>query len=519
MSQPSTAEGLPYVTAADIERIARKLTLTDFETGRRIPWVPSRAQVEYWALTEANQRCMIGKPRRAFVSTAGDVDDVLQTMVCDSQGHRVRTGVMLDVEDKVTERMWQMSDFLTQLNVKHRATDFYIEFPGKSEIVGLTAGGKRAAASTGFQRMRYSEFSYYGDPESMASTSSSVGKYGREVIETTIDLGAANGQQARHYWRDPANGFTKLFIPFEWLTSYRTGAGRITDEQWAYAQSEGFTDRESAAYWLAELLPNKCGGNIVQLMHEFPQIEPHMFQTSTGRWVNKTSRVLEPVEVWKVMGHGGEVWPIMVWTRPADTSGKIVITADAAKGAGVSRATLMAIDEDSGRCVASLAEPLILGDDHARCAWEMWQRFSRERTLATGIVEQMRPRVMAEDNTTGQIFIQPARRLGLPLEVFDTSEVSQLLGMQHAKRAIEVGMLEGPKELAEECDECTRDPVTGKFKGRKDLMMSYGFWAWKRTPAQALGPPKEQNRERRVDGARMIRAAMRQERGNTWGRR
>lgn len=510
---------LPRIPAEAIEDVARRLTITDFVTGRRTRWIPSKGQRAAWELSEANQRSFIGKPRRAYISTAFDLEDVLHIMTWDAHGHRTRGGVMLDVEDKVTERMWQMSDFLTQLGVQHHATDYYIEFPRKSEMVGLTAGGKRAAASTGFQRMRYSEFAYYSDPGAMASTSSSVGKMGHEVIETTIDVSAANGKQARQYWRDPANGFTKLFIPFEWHLEYRCDASRITEEQWTFAQTEGFTIREAAAYWLAELLPNKCGGDLVQLMHEFPQLERHMFQVDTGRWVRTTPRVLEPVDVWRVMGPvSKEMWPILVYKHPRDVVGHpITITADAAKGTGTSRATVLAIDDVDGRVVACFADANIEGDDHARVAWEMWQRYASEveDLRSPTLKATVRPRVYAEDNTTGRIFIQPAGRLGLPVHVFDTNEVTQVLGMQKARQAVHEGRFECSKELAEECDECTRDPLTGKFKGHKDLLMSYGFWAVHAVPvAQTVKESK--NPERRVDGRAMVLAAMRQQQLRRW---
>ncbi len=503
-----SAVALPHVSAKDLENVARRLTITDFVTGARTPWIPSRSQIAAWEASEQHQRLFIGKPRRAYISTAFDLEDALWTMVCDAHGHRVRTGVMLDVENKIAERMWQMSDFLTQLKVQHRVTDHYIEFPSKSEIVGLTAGGKRAAASTGFQRMRYSEFGYYTDPEAMTATSSSVGKHGREVIETTIDLGAANGPQARRYWRDTTNGFKKMFIPFQWHEEYRTDAHLISDEQWVFAQSEGFTDRESAAYWLAELLPNKCGGDVIHLMHEFPQIETHMFRVSQGRWISKTPDVAEPIDGFTILGIRGDDWPVLVYRQPADC-GRCFIGVDTAEGKGLDRSVVIVVDEMDWRPVALMVSDRIVYDDVARVTLELQQRYTKGTQAPVAIIEEI---------GIGSATVTSAATMGVIHDVHTPSPERKYAGLLMAKMAVESGLLTGPQELTVECDELHRDPKTGEFKGRKDILMAYGFCALRMNEAPWLKPPEHKPLEHRVDGKRIIRQIQRQQRQGTWGR-
>jgi hypothetical protein len=498
---------LPTVSAAAIERAACVLQITDFETGARTKWVPSKAQITAWQRSEAEQRLFIGKPRRAYISTAFDLEDALWTLTCDGYGHRVRTGVMLDVEDKVTERMWQMSDFLTQLGAKHHATDYYIQFPNKSEIVGLTAGGKRAAASTGFQRMRYSEFSYYGDPQAMTATSASVGKQGHEVIETTVDVGAANGPQARRYWRDDTNAFEKLFIPFEWLDAYRADPSDISDGQWAMAQGEGFTDRSAAAFWLGHLLPNKCGGDLVQLMHEFPQLEHHMFQVSSGRWIKTTPAVAVPVETFSILGIRGEDWPVLVYRKPRDC-GRCFIGVDTAQGKGQDRCVAIVIDEVDWRVVALVVSDRMFFDDLIRCVLELQQRYTKGNEVPLAVIEEQ---------GIGDASVVTADRMGVVYDVHTPTDDTKYRGLLMAKMAVESGLLVGPEELGIECDELHRDPVTGKFKGRKDILMAYGFCALRMEQAPWLKPKPVLLPERTIDGARIIRALQRQERGRNFG--
>lgn len=494
-------EGLPELAADDIAEIAGKLTITDFVTGARRPWVPSPMQLAAWQFSERNRRGFIGKPRRAYISTAFDLEDALQTVVADSAGHRVRTGIMLDTEEKVTERMWQCADFLAQLGLEHRATDYYIELPGGSEIVGLTAGGKRAAASTGFQRMRYSEASYYTDPESLTSTSASVGKLGREMIETTIDIGAANGKQARTLWDDPKNDFETLFLPFEMHPEYRADPTTITDEEWAAAQAEGFTMRESAAYWYREIIPNKCAGDVVKAMHEYPQMVSHMFSSSTGLWVRKRPEVVEPVEVVKVIGPSGELWPVEIYVRPADCVGEFIIGVDVAAGLGVNKTTgverdssvVAVVDRTTRKMVACMASSTIPGDDTAKVAWAMWQHYTKPNMqkpllFANDVPPNVYPRVCIEANGIGGSVTQPASRIGLPHEAFSTTDVTKYNGLLEAKRAVEAGILAGPAALRDECDELHRD-VHGKWKGRKDILMAYGFCATRITASpNVVGP-------------------------------
>lgn len=501
--------------AHEVEAIARSgITLTDFDSGARILWEPTPIQCAIWQAREQHHRLFVTKPRRAYASTALDFDDVLFTVCNDGSGERVRTGVAIDTEDHVAERIYQMSSFLTQLHVPHTAVEGLITLTqSESQITCFTASGKRAAASTGLQRVRYSEAAYY-KPGEIGTISAAAGKQAQEIIETTIGTHATNFTEVRARWREVGawRPYFQLFFPFESHAEYRAPAHLITEAEWEWAQepAQGFTIREAASYWLREILP-KFGGDKQRARGEYPQRAEHMFDTALGRWVSRTPRIVPPIDVVKVMGNAGEVWPLLIWRKPERTSGRISIALDAAKGAGVSRATVCVVDETDGFLCAAFADAFVLGDDQAIVAQKAWAMYSTQRDDG----KWTRPRLRAEDNVTGQIVIQPLRRLGMPVETFDTTEASQILGMQAAKRGVETGILEGPAELAEECDECFKDPVTGKFKGHKDLLMTYGMCLRGVSFAQ-LGPKApdvEANSETRINVRKAIMRQQKLQRG------
>lgn len=460
---------LPRLRADQIEELARTLRITDFETGVSFPWRPSVEQIECWRFSELHRRKFVAKSRRVYVSTAFDLEDALWTSTCDVYAHRVRCAVVLDTDDKVRERTWQMGSFLAQLGIPHERSEHRIDFPGGSEIVGLTAGGKRAGASTGFQRVRYSEFSYYsGDTTSIMAT---AGAQAEEVIETTVDITAANGDGARHYWRSPHVGFARLFFPFEMHAVYRADPSTITDQDWEWAQSEGFALRAAAAYWLREIVPNKCGGDIAKAMHEYPQRPEHMFQASSARTISTTPETRAASHEIRVPGAARE-WSVDVYRRPEDTSGRCLIGIDTSLARQRSRSAIVVVDAaDLGIC-ACLASSEIAEDDLARVAlaaqhaYEGWDRL-RARPITA--------RIICESNGIGQATCHQLDRLGAAYEPLEQDEASKEQCILESKRAIETGACSGPPELAEECDELHRDPKTGRYVGRKDVVMALGM--------------------------------------------
>lgn len=500
---------LPRISGADLAEIARLLTIQDHETGTRTRWVPNVEQTRMWAECSAHRFVYVLKPRQVGASTAACLDDAVWTATCDAAGHRVRCAIVVDTFDKAMERLWVCEDFLRQLGLPHRRADNVIRFPNGSEIVAWSAGSDEVGRSLSIQRLHITELPFWEKPkDAYIALMQGLSLDGECLIETTADI---KTPFARDLWRED-NEFRKVFFPVTMHDEYRADPTSITDEQFAEVLDNiGAVERDVAA-WLVWAVANKCGGDWLKARREYPPTEGDCWAASEGRWVSVTSRVLQPVEVLRVMGVGGDVWPLSIWRKPEQSTGPFRIACDSAKGSGVSRSTVCVVDTADGKLVASFADSTIMGDDHALVAQRAWSHYSRR---LEGTDNYERPHLGAEDNTTGQIFIQPARRLGLPVHTFDTTEASQMLGMQEARRAIQLGLLEGPKELAEECDECTRDPVTGKWKGHKDLMMTYGM-CMRNVVKKPIGPVPDTRVEHKIDGARIIKNLMRQERMRGW---
>lgn len=504
---------LPRFPGWRLAGVARTLEVSDFVTGATMQWTPSPVQIAIWEAGDHHRRRYVAKPRRIYVSTAFDLEDTVWTLTCDEDGHRVRCAIVLDVEGtdavKIRERIYQCSSFLRQMGVPHEAHTHRIVL-GKSgsEIVCFTAGGDRAGASTGFQRIRYDEFSYYRDPKAITSIAGTASKFADENICTTVDITATNGQQAREYWRS-RNGYHKMFFPFEAHTEYRASPemlALLTDEQWAWAEEQGFTTRSAAAYWLHEVVPNKAGGDLARAMHEFPQREEHMFQVSSGRVIMKTPQVWDVGERMPVLGVDGTRWDVEVrgaWVddlgNPCprghgalvvpENSGQLILGVDTSQAMGKSRSAVVAVDKRDGRIVAAFASSQVYSDDLMRVALAMQERWRSPKFTPLAIIET---------NGIGRASTQAADRLGLAYDTIEQDDASAEECITEAKRAIEAGQTDGPAELAEECDELHRVERGEKtyYKGRKDLVMAYGLALCRRRTDGYVSPATIKDRER-----------------------
>ncbi len=504
MTEPRSAYGLPHIPSADVKAIARSLRITQLDGGATAPWEPNHEQDQTWEAGDTHLRRYITKSRRIGVSTALDFERVLWTATCDGYGHRVRAGIFIHVEDKVRERIAQCAAFLQQMQVECTPKTFSIGFPGGSEIVGVTAGGDAASRSEGFQHATWEEYAFM-KPGAYGEISPSIGKGAPETIATTIDVGAANGVRAREMWR-ANNGFHKMFFPFEHHEGYRADPALITEEQWAWCQAQGFTRRDSAAYWMTELLPNKCEGDVMRAFREYPPTEDKMFASSSSLWISKTPAIAEPVDVWRILGIRGDDWVVNVYRKPKDC-GRCFIGVDTAQGKEQDRGVVIVVDEQDWRVAALLVSDRIFFDDLARVTLEVQQKFTNPHT----------PVAIIEEQGIGDATVVSAANLGVIHDVHTPSEEKKYHGLLMAKMAVESGLLTGPMELTVECDELHRDGKTGAFKGRKDILMAYGFCALRMQQAPWLKPKVIKPVEHHVNGRKMVLQAMRQQRMG-WGR-
>lgn len=511
MTDRTAKTGLLYMPAAEVREIARTLMITDFDTGVSIPWEPTEMQWRCWEAREHHQRLFVTKPRRAYVTTAYDLDDVIFTLINDQDSERVRSGVALDTDAHVDERIVQMSDFFEQLGVPHEAKEGVIELGGAgSQIAVFTAGGKRAGASTGFQRMRYSEAGYYKAGQ-IATISAAVGKQADEIIETTVGAHAENFVEARARWKAVGawKPYHQLFLPFELHPEYRAPPELITDQEWEWAQTEGFAIREAAAYWLAEVLP-KFGGDMQRALGEYPQRVEHLFAVAANRWVNVTPPVLKPVSWVDVPGIDGATHKLLIYIAPKDSSGQASIGADTASGKERSRSAVTVVDNKDGKLLAAWLSDTAPTDDIANIALVAQHMYT---TTSPVTMKRYSAHALIEENGIGAATCQAARRMALDFEPVNMTEEKRYLCLLAAKRAVETGALRGPPELAEECDELHRDEH-GRWKGRKDLLMAYGFAALHRSAIGFKHEPGPVDDRVRVN--KRIAMARREQRGRQW---
>lgn len=489
------------LTAEVLELIARRMRITQLVGGLMAPWVPSVEQIRIWRAGEQHQRRYITKARRVGASTALDLEDALWTLYQDAAGNRVRTAIVLHVEDKARERVKQCADFLRQIEADFVTNALTITFPGGSQIVGVTAGSQGGSRTEGYQRVRWEEFAFYPH-EAWGAISPSVGIGAPETICTTIDIAATSGILARDMWRGK-NDFAKMFFPFELHHVYRADPQLISDSDWAWCASEGFTSRAAAAYWMTEVLQNKCGGDVTRAMREYPQREEHMFMASEGRVVRVSPRVAEVVHQLEVPGIGGDTWRADIYARPEHTSGQLIGAVDTSQGIGESRSAVVVTDKADGKLVAAFAHAYVRHDDLARVAQAL-QEYYRPTKMRFRGFPMRPPRMLVEKNGIGQATVTECERLGVEHEPIDATHEWIERVITEAKRAIEGGTTDGPPELAEECDELVKDE-RGRYTGRKDVLICYGMTMVKRKMDGYVTPPNDKEREERMDFQRALR--------------
>jgi hypothetical protein len=460
---------LPVLHAADVEAIARTIEITHHETGARSPWEPNAEQRRYWEECERHRYVYATKPRQIGLSTAANLSDLVFTGAADGARQVVRTAIVVDTWEKALERVRVCSDFAGQLGLEHHASQDRITFPHGSEIVAFTAAGSGVGRSLAVQRYHLTELPYWEQPgPAYGALMQSLSLGGQCTIETTMSTRDAF---ARELWRNK-NEFAKVFFPVEMHTEYRADPSTITDEEWEWCRSEGFGRRDAAAWWVW-VLNTKLGGDRLALMREYPQREEHMFQADSARFIRTTPKATDPSRVYTVAGVEGDSWKVGIWRGPEEGSGQYLIGVDTAAGKERDRSVVIVADKRDGRLCAVLVSDTIMADDLARVALELQNHYRRDDPV-TG--QQYRVACLIEDNGIGEATCQAGARLGLMYERITTSEESRYQGLTAARRAVESGLLYGPKELAEECDELHRDEL-GRFKGRKDLLMAYGFCA------------------------------------------
>lgn len=454
-------------------QIAESLDIVQHDGGAFSKWVINAEQRQLFHDLWLYKQLFVLKVRQIGASTAVCLDDALWVSANDAAGQRVRCGIVVDTEVKADERVRVCSDFLVQLGLPHiyKKGLNKIEFPNGSEIIGITAGGKRAGASMTFHRLHLTEVPFWRDAvASFTSLMQALIIGGRVIIETTMGLDTT---LAKDLWTDDSNDYFKRFFDFEMHEEYRMGYDpKILDQDLEERLlEEGFTNREAMTYW-AWLLKNRCGGDIVRCFREYPQKEEHSWMYAEGRWIKKSPVVIDPVERYQVPGVGDH-GIIKVFRNPSEGSGYYIMGLDPAGGVGKDNTAIVVVDMISRQIMASLVSPTILIDDAITAAHHLQARYSESYTRPDGKIENRLPLCIVERNGLGMGAVQLAAATGLKFYELQTKEATKYSGLQLVRRYVESGSVFGPEELKDECEELVVDE--GKFVGRKDLCMALGF--------------------------------------------
>jgi len=458
---------LPTLPAQYVEDLARTLRIAQHEGGATAPWAPTIEQTALWACQEHHPWVYATKSRQTGVTTAALLADLLWTNAADSAGHVVNCALVIDTVTKGEAKIAIASDWVRQLGFEARCLTSGITFPGGSTLTYVSAHVDEPARSGTLHRLHLTELPFWANPTKAYTSLMQALALGCGVtIETTIAPSRDN--LARDLWRGD-NEYHKLFMPLQAHSEYRTDSDSISNDEWDRLRGLGFTRRDSAA-WFAWARDNKCGGDEVRALREYPQKPEHMFQSAAGRWVATTPNVLRAAST-VVCGE----WVAEVY-HAADASKGALIAVDTATGKGQDHSAIAVLDRATGSLLAAFTSDRVTIDDLAAMAAALCDRFTRVDPVYSVTREptRHRPTVLVESNGIGNATLQACYRLGLPVVDVVTTEASRYEGLLAAKRAIESGKLAGPARLAEECDDLHRDDL-GRFVGAKDLLMACGF--------------------------------------------
>ncbi len=493
-------------TAYGAEWRSSTITITDRASSLRAPWVLNSEQRDLWEMLEKHQHILAVKPRKTGISTAAEFWDVLWTWVYDRARARVRCVIAIDTDAKAIEHAAQILDFCKQLGIKLRSSNAHgVEMEYGSKIECITAGGDDPGRGGQIHRLHVTELPFWRQPRrNYQALRSSCADSAQVLIETTMDL-QNDAEWIAKLWDDAGAGtneFHRHFWRVEDQQSYRSDRP-ITDEQWAHTIDEGFTDRRAAAWWLTEGMQRSAGSELM-LMHDYPQIERHLFAAGLGRVI-----LADPPEAivdghltvhglrgddWYIEVYGENVYamdgfdyvtdssgkPVVLRTEMIEHSGQVVITVDTAYGVKKTNSIVLAVDKLTRRVLACFADNTIKHDDLARVAQTMREFYSAKRSPTLKKIYFDDVTLVVEADGIGDATGTELVNLSCPHERFYQGDLDKVGNsnsyrcVMAAKTAIEGAKLPAPAILRAECRELVRDEKQ-HLKGRKDCVMMYGM--------------------------------------------
>jgi hypothetical protein len=460
--------------------------ITNLDTGASWEWEPNVEQLGLWGLTHAHQYVLVAKPRKTGISTAAEWDDVQWTHACDVGGHRVRTVIAIDTDDKAKEHAQRLHDFVRACRFRRVGFDAHgVTFANGSRIDCMTAGGTEPGRGGDIHRLHVTELPFWRQPQrNFHALRSSCVRSAPILIETTMDPRDPFTEQL---WSRARAGLSEWKAHF-WRVSdhsaYRLDR-QLTKEQWAFAVANGFTDRAAASWWIHYALAEICSGDIVALMHDFPQTEEHLWSVGEGRIISRTPPPAVVAGMLDVPGLRGDTWSAQLYgdayldpttkrwvVSKIRHSGQVAIGVDTGRGVGKTNSVVVAIDKRDRRVLGALWSNVIDYDDLARVAGAMRDHFT--------VSPKWPATIIVEDDGIGDATCSACTRLGIPFLRFHQggtkagTQPNQQRCITATKTRVEAGMRGAPALLRDEVKRFRRDEK-GQLVGPKDMIMALGI--------------------------------------------
>lgn len=468
---------LLWLPPAAVQAFCETLSITDHTTGAAAPWRLNTEQRHILQHLSTGRWVFAAKPRQVGMTTLVQADDILWCWLNDGAGNRVRAALYVDSEKKLKERQAFAESVMRQRPKMFKGCDINSErmlFKNGSVLEFSTGSGKAEGRSGTLQRLHLSELPFWQNPGTYGALMPSIGQQ-QCIIETTLDVDAPCGPLVRDLWRGK-NSYTRVFFCLEDHDEYRADPASIDDDMWAKAQEQGFTRRDAAAWWLTVGLNDICAGDMQRLMREFPQQEGHMFAADAGRYIKVTPSTRLPMRVIDEDGYTIEVYKPLT-----ETCGQVMIACDVAAGKERDASAIAVVDKLSREMVACLRDNSIEAPALARAIKRCREEYTlRSPPMFTGAdpPSPTVPTCVVEVQGLGHGVASACREIGVGVveQAVSGAEGSAIIAevLRRSKEAIKSGALRGPAELATECDQLRRDPVTGRWKGSKDLLVAYG---------------------------------------------
>lgn len=459
----------------DIEKVVKLLETLEIEdkvTGNIIPWRLSNLQRLALERSWGKKKVTIAKSRQVGLSTLVCAMDVLWVVEVIRKGNRNKCAIILDTEDKSMGRLYQCRDFADQLELPNRLKGNRLVFPGGAEIVALTAGGKRAGSSFSYTRYHLSEMPYWGNDaiRIWGSIKAALSDEGECIAESTFDI---TNELPRALWYGK-HKFHNVFLSVEDEPRFRYDPDAITDEQWEWMQTEGYTDRSAASWFINIGIEEESLGDSAQAFRQFPQVPEHMFRAAANRWVMHDPEVVAPIRTAPAPGLN-EMFHVEIFEDPNEQD--IAIGVDTASGRGRDSSVVVAIDRRTLKLLAAFESNKIIVPDLIQVMSHVWEMYRKPGEIFLGkSVGDEAPAILIEGGGIGDASQQQAQERGIPHTRFPQTDATKYRCLALAKEYIEKGVIFGPQRLADECQELRIDELNKKrFLGKKDMVMAIGM--------------------------------------------